>query len=392
MKYIEDYVAHFVSYSIRFSNFDEKIANSLGLQCFENKPFTAKQADVALRLLKKYKSQFITQGYTQISEILENPVYKFPFRVVDNQKLVYIDHGIKKFRLKFPFDQDLVTKIRGINGKKGMFKSEWDADAKQWVMELNEASLKFIIDELSTRNFETSEEVSELIVKYQEITENFENYIPMLVKENDNYIFKNLKSKFSSIDLLSALVESAKFGIHVYDDQICEEIERLNQKMPLSKVFRHEDKQNFCVNKNEYTRNELVTFAKAMDTTVAVFLDENTSAETLQMWVHSLVSCGVDLDDVGVFCRRKNDTGGIEFNSVVKNYNLNKSATDEVKWLFLMTKYPKSLIKNGKVADICIFDNRYVNPHYTVRSVVKNSIYNFLHNDHVTKGEDFVVL
>lgn len=392
MKHIEDYVTHFTSYTIRLSDFDQKIALSLGEQCLMDKPFTAKQADIAIRLLRKYRSQFISDGHPGIIEILNNPIFKHPFRIVDQQKLVYVDHATKKFKLKFPYDQDLVTKIRGQNSRKGMFKSEWDADAKQWVMELNEESLKFIMDCLVDRNFDVTEEIQDFIEKYQEITEDFEKYIPMLVKENDTYLFKNMKTTFTSTELMPALVESAKLAVHVFDDQISQEIEVLTHQNPLAKVFTKQENQNFQLSKNDYTRTSLIKFAKDMNCLTAIFLDESATADTLQMWVEALKNAQVDLNDVGVFCRRKNDQDGIKFNTVVKDYGLNKSPTDDVKWVFLMTKYPKSLIKADKIADVCLFDNKYVNAHHTVKSIVKNSVFNFLHNEHITRGDEFVVL
>ena len=392
MKYIEDYVAHFATYTIRFSNFDEKIAQSLGMQCFEGKAFTAKQADIAIRLLKKYKSQFVAQGFTDLPNILENPTYKFSFRVVDQQKLVFVDHAQKKFMLKFPFDQNLVTELRSLNAKKGMFKAEWDQDQKQWTLDLNEESLKFIIEKLSERNFEITDEIRNFSEKYQEITENFENYIPMLVKENGQYIFKNIKTDFSSNELYPALVQAAKLAVSVYDDEVSEEITKLTEENPLARVFAEHEKQNFNVSKNKFSRNQLVNFAKSFDTGVAIFLDESATADTLKMWVDSLISCGISLDEVGVFCRQKNDTNGIAFNTVIKENGLNKSVSDNVTWMFLMTKYPKSLVKVDKMPEICIFDNKYINAHHTVKSVVKNSMLNFLHNEFSSRGDEFVVL
>lgn len=392
MKYIEDYVAVFSTYLIRLTNFDERIALSLGNQCALNNAFTAKQGDIALRLLKKYKNQFVANGYTDLPAILDNPIYKYPFRIVDTQKIAYIDNADKKIKLKFPFDEDLVTKMRKENQKKGFFKGEWNADEKVWAIELNETALKFIADTVVSKNFEISEELEGYLQKYQEINENFEQYIPMLIKENGNYIFRNLKSDFSSDDLMTSLVKSAKMSVHVFDDQVFEEIQRLMIKNPLVKVFTKEETQNFQVTKNDYLRKDLINFAKSMDTTTAIFLDESATAETLELWIYALISSGVDLKDVGVFCRQKNDQAGIKFNTVVKDNGLNKTANDDVKWMFLMTKYPKSLIKNGKIAQVCLFDNKYLNAHHTVRSVVKNSLYNFLHNEHVIRNSEFVVL
>lgn len=392
MKYIEDYVSLFASYTIRLNNFDERIAMSLAEQCLRDKPFTAKQADIALRLLRKYKGQFLAQGHTNLPNALDIPVYKHSFRTIDHQKSVSIDTAEKRFVIKFPFDQDLVTKIRAFNAKNETFKGLWDSDNKFWALDYNESSIKFILDELVPRNFTMSDEIREFCNQYEDITNNFDQYIPMLIKDNDSYTFKNVKSDFATDDLMTALVQAAKFSVNVHDDVIAQELELMLYHKPLAKVFTTQDSQNFQMSKNDYTRSQLVSFAKDMDCMTAIFLEENASADTLQMWVEALKSIGVNLDDVGVFCRRKNDQEGIRFNTIVKEYGLNKTATDDVKWVFLMTKYPKSLVKSDKVPEVCLFDNKYVNVHHTVKSIVKNSVFNFLHNDHVSKGSEFVIL
>lgn len=392
MKYIEDFVALFAHNQVRVSDYDKKIADSLGWQCIDNKAFTQKQSEIAIRLLKKYKKQIIALGKPEIEQILENPLFRNSIRVIDLQTSVTFDKQAQRFKLKFPFNQELVTKIRQFGTKNTLSKPNWDADGKVWQFEANENSLEFIASELVPLNFEISPEISNFLTDMQKIKENFEDYLPMLVKENGNYFFKNIKTEFSSKNLIDALVESIQLAVTVYDDEISEEIDIISERNLMYKVFKKQEKQNFVLNKGSISRTEILSFMKEMKTVNAIFLDENIQAESLKKWIFDLVSCGVDLDDVGVFFRQRNENGGLEFNSVVKECKLNKSADQNVKWMFLTTKYPKSLVKNGKIAEICLFDNHYVFTHHTVQSIVKNSIFNFAHNEYVKQGDNFVGL
>jgi hypothetical protein len=392
MRYIEDLVIHFATGQIRVGNFDDRISRSLGDQCLEGKAFTPKQADIALRLLKKYRAQFQKFGINDIEDIIASPTYKYPLRIIDQQKAVLIDHKEKRFVLKFPYNQQLVTTLRGLNQKNKLTKADWDPDNKHWTLDLNELSLEFIIDNLLGNQFEISEELEQHVNAYQAIRENFEEYVPTLIKFDNTYFFRNIKTDFTSTDLLTALVESAKLGVHVFDDEVNKDVAEYVTHNRLAKIYTHNDYQKFFIDKSKYARQDVLRLVHDMNVDTAIFLDENTSAESLQKWVSDLEAVGVDLKDVGVFFRRKNDSGGIEFNTAIKNLGLNKDGDSKPKWVFLSSKYPKSLLKHAHTVDVCLFENRYVNSHYSIINTVKNSIFTLQYNEHKIAGEDIVDL
>lgn len=391
MKYIEDLVEQFAYGRIHVSNFDEKISSSLGDQVLNGKAFTHKQAEIALRLVKKYRNQFYKIGVQDIDQMLETPVYKFSLRTIDQSKSVCIDPTTKKFIVKFPFNQNLVTLLRGLNQKEKLTKAEWDPDNKYWTLEPNEVSLAFIIDNFSD-DFAFDDTVKDYIVKYNEIRENFETYIPTLIKSEDTYKFINIKSDFETTDLTTALVESSKLGVSVYDDKVASELKELTKSIPLTKIYEKSSYQKFYIDKSKYSRYEVLRLLKDMNVNTAIFVDENISAESMAKWAGDLLGVGVDLDDVGVFFRRKNDKEGIDFNKTIKDFGFNKEATSNPKWVFLSNKFPKSLIKSELNIDVCLFVNRYVASHYSIINTIKNSVFTIHYNDHKTAEADIVNL
>jgi hypothetical protein len=391
MKYIEDLVEQFGYGKIHVGNFDERISQSLANQIFNGKAFTHKQADIALRLIKKYRNQFNKIGVTNVEAMLEAPVYKFALRTIDNTRSVTIDSNSKKFIVKFPFDQTLVTVLRTLNSKEKLTKAEWDPDNKSWGLDLNEVSLSFISDHLSV-NFEIDDEIKEYIDKQNQIKENFESFIPTLIKDNSVYKFKNIKSEFESNNLLDSLVESAKLGVHVYDDMVANELTEYSKEDPLAKIYEHSYNQKFFIDKSKYARQSVIKLIKDMNVNTAIFVDENITAENINKWASDLTEMGVNLDDIGVFFRRKNDKEGIEFNSAIKQLGLNKEANSSPKWVFLSNKFPKSLLKNDHNIDVCLFVNRYVTSHYSIINTVKNSIFTIQYNEHKTAEADVVKL
>ena len=105
--------------------------------------------------------------------MIDAPVYKYALRVIDNQSAVSLDYKDQKFRVKFPFNQELVTKIRQFSSKTTLTKPSWDPETKTWQFDLNEKSLEFIFNELLPLKFEVTDEISEILEKYQKIKENF---------------------------------------------------------------------------------------------------------------------------------------------------------------------------------------------------------------------------
>lgn len=390
MRYIEDLVEQFALGHIHVSTFDEKISQSLGNQCFNGKAFTHKQADIALRLVKKYRNQFNKLGITNVEELVENPTYKFTLRTIDQVKSITIDQNNKKFIIRFPFNQNLVTLLRTVNQKEKLARAEWDPDNKYWTLDLNEISLSFIIENLS--DFDIDDQIREYIDTYSKIMNNFEEYVPTLTKQNNSYQFKNIKTEYTSEDLLSSLVESAKLGVHVYDDVVAGELAEYTKETPLAKIYEHGYNQKFFIDKSKYARQSVLTLIKDMDVNTAIFVDENIDANSITKWANDLTDVGVSLDDVGIFFRRKNDKEGIEFNSVIKQLGLNKEANSSPKWVFLSNKYPKSLLKNNHRIDVCLFVNRYITSHYSIINTLKNSIFTLQYNDHKTAEADIVNL
>jgi hypothetical protein len=372
MTYIEDYMKEFAFSKIRTSKFDSQISSSLALQILtSNKALTEKQGNLALRLLDKYKSQFVAAGFTDIIVDLKNPKFKQPFRIVDMTKTVdIVDNEIV---IKFPFDQSLVTSMREISNVSIFCKPVFDGDIKAWKMSLNEESLTFV-EGLISKDFELSKEVKELVSQMTLIRANMEDHIPMLCKFDKKYKIKNCLINEEYDDLESAIIGSVSAGIYVHDDQVHQDLMKAIEKEPLLKLFTIANLQKVLVTKEEYSKQELLSLVKKFNTTVAIFFEDDAKSQDLTEWYNTLLSVGVNNSEIGVYFRK---SGASDFNQTIKDLGLNKDADDpNVKWVILSSKYPKSLFKNDKTAEICIFVDRHVTTHYTTINVMNNSLLN----------------
>jgi hypothetical protein len=393
MEYIEDLVKLFAS-KLQLGNFDQRIATSLADQAYRENPFTEKQAVIALRLIKKYRRQFVNLGITTVDSLLDNPKYKYPFRVVDRRKTAEIFKEFetkKKFIcLKFPYSQEVVDKIK--SNYNAIQQSKWDGDKKYWLLSLDEENLKLVINYLIPNGFELDEELAEYVNQYTQVQNDMENYLPMLDKINGEYIFKNIREKAKFGDLEQALQQARMYAIPVLSDTVIEDLLTLNIDNELLKIYVNTEVQNFFFNKNQYEKSKIVKIAKAWNTETVIFLNEGIDSSVLEDWILTLQACDVKLDDVAVLFRQKNEDSGEDFNNLIKKFGLNKAVSENPKWIFLGSKYPKSLVKNKVHPSICICENKYVTPHYTIKSAIKNSMINLFYGDHDPKEKDIVVM
>lgn len=389
MNYIEDYLELFTSH-IRLSRHDLSICTSLGMQCIDGKALTEKQSIIALRLLGKYKNQFISLGFSDLPTALLQPKFKQQFRTVDNIKSVFISDDV--LNIKFPFNQDLVNKLRGITTSEVFIQPKWMSDDKVWTLDLNERSLSFIKTELINDGFVLSEDIVQLIDKSAEIEKHLENYIPMLVKENSKYKIVNCVYEKEYEELEEALYDSSQHGIYVYDDSVSSELEKLIMHKPLMKVFLNSDKLNFQIKSEKHKAHDLIKLVKNMNMRTSIFFDDACTVDEFKTWIDALEENEIKKEEIGVYFRKNNNTekDAAAFNSLIKELKLNKSADDsKVKWFLLNSKFPKSLVKNQKQPEACILVKKMVSAHYSLTNILKGSLFNFWYVDH-TIGEHIV--
>lgn len=393
MEYIEDLTKLFAS-SIVLNTYDEKIARSFADQCYAGNPFTEKQGLIVVRLLKKYRRQFFHAGVIDIESQIENPRFKYPFRVVDKRKIAEIvkigEDQVKHLCLQFPYENEIVAKIK--RGQDAISSAEWDSENKRWVLGLTEENLEFLVNFLIPRNFEVSDELVDLVAQHEQIKQDFENYIPTLTKEDGVYKFKNFVKKLEFSTLFEAVIAARTYHVPIFSDEVYAEINEMVIESELKEIFSKIESRQFFMKVSDHKKSKIVEISKVFDGTTAIFVNDNITASALEQWVLSLIECGISLDTVAVLFRQKNEENGQEFNNIVKKYELNKPVSDDLRWIFLGSKYPKSLIKTNIRPDICILENKMVSAHYTLQSITKNSMMNIYYGDYAPKESGIVVM
>ena len=204
---------------------------------------------------------------------------------MENKKAAFIEDG--KISVKFPFDQSLVTSMREIANASTFCKPAFDGDSKLWRMELNEDSLSFIEKNLIPKEFEISNEIMGFIEQMTLVRENMEDFIPILVKNNEKYEIKNSIVQCQYDNLFDAVIDSVKKSILVFDDKISKELEEEIQKNPVVKVLTM-NSNKFLINNQDHTKEQLISLIKKFETNVAVFFEDDVH---LKHWFNGMKVC-----------------------------------------------------------------------------------------------------
>lgn len=184
-EFVEDYIEYIGGYRtaagkslvffevtgtpLSLARYDVKIIDSLSIQTSElNRPYTDKQAELAVKIIKKYERQ-LNNNNVFLPDALTN--YRFGLREVDRTKKLFIQKN--KIILKFPYDTKLLPLVKRYSKESDGY-AKFDYDAKYWILGFTEPMLNWSVSLARANNFEIDYQIEHL-------------YERMLAVEQTNY-------------------------------------------------------------------------------------------------------------------------------------------------------------------------------------------------------------
>lgn len=349
---------------------DNTFVSSVASQIMSGNGLTDKQSTIVIKILQKYQSEmFSVVGDMDLW--LKNPTFRLPTRSVKTNNYrasVVLDENRKKLiKLEFPFNQEYINEIRK---EKNLNYSVFDREARAWMIELNESSIKLCISFHEKTPFLFDAELLNLIEQSTIIIQNPETYIPSLVVENGIPTYKNVSPyvpPLTTSDMLTSVLEARKAGINVWDDEIQNFIN--SQNNIFSKLLNLLNSSEILVDEEESDIFLLTPIIQHMTPTL-VIVPAGAELEKLELMYNFLIQSGYQNTDMTVMFRLSSENGG-KFNDFVKNNLLNSPLSLTTKFVFICTKIPKPLLKS-KIKFNSVINLGYWNVHYTVKEFVKN--------------------
>jgi len=313
---------------------DLHIVKSLGRQLGNNNAFTQKQSVIGLRLVKKYSSLLSASGF-ETEKILDNNVFKWPFRTIDRTKSLYIDG--EKIVLKSPFIADVVNKVKK-RKTPFYFKGEYNGETKEWAFDYNENNVEFLVNLVNGMNFSIDEKIKNDFKKINEIKKKALDHYPILVKKMGGYVYNDIV--IEEQDPRRAIMQSKLQGCLVYDDGV---VDALKPKQKMDSVLLG-DSRNWFINSNVCSYLDIFSLINTVDQ--CIIMCSSNNIEQLQEIVGSLFSAGYTGKDIGVMFRFKSSKDFFEGNKYIKNMNVNQFDPKK-KILIINEKIPKPLLTNN---------------------------------------------
>ena len=176
-----------------FSGFDAHFGHSLANRASSGQAWTYKQAQSALKLLRKYQGQL--GGKAFMDTWIRDPVFSMqPIGmpapegtasvVVQDRRLTSRD-ALAVFQ--FRYDPALVPALKTIRGEhRGRkFWASWDAAAREWTVPVNDTSIRLIMGVATEFNFEVEPRFTEYLAKIRTKTASSEM---MLAMNDDKHV------------------------------------------------------------------------------------------------------------------------------------------------------------------------------------------------------------
>jgi len=234
--YVEDYLEYLGGYEvgltalitphsvnrISLARYDIAIVNSMASTTVFGTALTDKQAELAVKLILKYRRQFAKMGIDVAP--METPVFRLAPRKMDRTKAVWLDGD--HIVVKFPYDNDLIKELQNFR-EASQGRAWYDRDKKLWNLAITEYNVNWIVPWANGYGFEVDHHVQELFAQILECEQQL--YEIKLVQQANGYAITNASTSLNEYielrggfgrDNLVKLIDLAGLCGYDIDDEI----------------------------------------------------------------------------------------------------------------------------------------------------------------------------
>ncbi len=386
--------------------------------------WTEKQARLALVILKRYLTKFQAHGM-DIKELLDDPVYDNPFRVINFSKVIekYTDeNGVAKIELCFPYNKKIISLIRILKDQRNLPAGyyTYDGESKKWTFLQTDVTTYYLtliavrydfkfVDETLLDDYD---QIKKEIIGHRQPTARLiagEIVLDNVSDSLQEYWNTNLRDKkpLVQVDALKNF-EIKTNGIHV------------PAETTLGYKIAHNNNHMLWIDKNTYSKNEVVKALIELDAfplLVPVNGEVHTEEEVKEFWewlkvleAHGIdilnqCSWGFDLKepiykkDIDKFNERTYLIDSHKPKEFFENlYELHqmskqfKFINEETKILFVRNRIPRALIKSKikiKASLITLGGGYYASGTDNLKRLLENLPKKLYYNNHQPSSWDW---
>jgi hypothetical protein len=134
---------------VNLARYDVNFLDNVTDQTTSGNALTDRQAELAIKLIQKYKRQLLTHNID--IDAIDPPRYRKSLRILDRTKKVELIDGA--IRMRFPYESKLIESIRD-ESKESQGRIHFDRDVKLWKVALTEYNLNWACEFARLHGFE----------------------------------------------------------------------------------------------------------------------------------------------------------------------------------------------------------------------------------------------
>jgi hypothetical protein len=354
---------------------DKSVIFSMSSQLLKSTPLalTEKQASLLLSIFQNNMELY--KDIPNYEFLVNNPIYKYPFRALELEKKIYLDEneGKKYIRVKLPFDKK-------INKIFSTYRGDYTFVNREKFFYLTDKNIYGIIEYLKEFEFEIDPTLHLWYNEIKEIKDNFEEYKPIvdyvdntLVLRNSHKSVVNYFNKNRSNSIIPDIFLARSLGLSP-SKQLTEQISSISNDELVQNMLK--------LDGSTCSLSENINLKTAIDAIqqwpiLVVLTDERNLHTTLDGWYKMFKSIGVSKKEMTVLFRSQMNK---KFNELIKQNSLNNMLDENTKVVFVKSKLPKVLYRTGFKPKFIITSGMYFS-HTSIQKLIEHHPYVLYYTD-----------
>lgn len=301
--------------------------------------WTERQAKLAVLLIKRYRTKFESRGF-EINDLLVNPTFDQPFRVINSAKTIEEDIDSNENEVlvvRFPYVKKIIELLRCLRDRKGLPEGyfSYDGETKTWTIRKTDVTTYYIVAIGIRFNFEFSSaqlldqyvEIKKEKLKHKQVCAVLHDKIKLLNASDSliQYWNQNLVDKKSlvQLDVCKNLgVHQKGINVKAYTD--------------IGKKIAHNSNNMLWIDKASFTKDQIIAGLCELDCFPLIMpvsgeiIDSIEDTLDMQQWITCFERHGFT---------EKNLAFGFEF----KEPKLWKDANKDEKWELKINNWKKRM-------------------------------------------------
>lgn len=177
---------------LKLATYDKSPITSMGTFCIKARTeglescLTDKQADLARKIIAKYKRQFALIGIV-IPDDTSSLELRHKLRAVDRSQYLEYAPETKTMTLRFPYSPKKVAELHEYSSQSAGL-CEWNNDKRNWTLDATEGNLRKVLQLFDNEDLKISNELEPYVI---DILKANEGDLPTLALDGNDLVLRN---------------------------------------------------------------------------------------------------------------------------------------------------------------------------------------------------------